>query len=151
MTYRAWTPCPAGVPGGLCTGEQARCAAAHVVLSERTAALLAAAVPIAVADCGAQTVGTEDAPARIGGEAFVVLMPDCDPAGALDVAQRVREAVASVEVGALRGPVRVTVSIGAATHRRGEGPETLLSDADARLYAAKDGGRNGVVGPLRAA
>ena len=144
-------PCLKGFRGCLCTGEQARCAAAHVVLSERTAALLAAAVLIAVADCVARTVRTEDVPARIGGEEIVVLMPDCDPAGALDVAQRLREAVAPVEVGALRGPVRVTVSIGAATHHRGERPETLLSDADARLYGAKDGGRNRVVGPLRAA
>lgn len=42
------------------------------------------------------------------------------------------------------GPLAVTVSVGAATARRGEPEEQALAEADRALYEAKGGGRNRV-------
>ena len=83
-----------------------------------------------------------DLTARIGGEEFVVFLPDADLMEAMQVGERIRAAVArSVRV---EGEA-VTVSIGAASG--GAGPKALaatLKGADAALYAAKRAGRNKV-------
>jgi diguanylate cyclase (GGDEF)-like protein len=82
-----------------------------------------------------------------------VLLPDTDLAGALTVAERIREAVAEARVPGAepneRGehePIRVTISLGVAELRGEEPFETLLKRADRALYAAKDLGRNRVQG-----
>jgi diguanylate cyclase (GGDEF)-like protein len=85
-----------------------------------------------------------DAPCRYGGEEFVVVMPDTDPAGALVVAERIRQDVASLAFTAPEGTFQVTISGGIAAmdavHRI---PRTeLLERVDAALYRAKHGGRN---------
>lgn len=83
-----------------------------------------------------------DCAARYGGEEFVVMMPETDLHGAVEVAERIR--------GRLAGEVvaggRVTVSIGvAAFPRHGDSPDAVLAAADAVLYEAKGAGRNRVV------
>lgn len=86
-----------------------------------------------------------DLVARIGGEEFVVLLPDTDAEGGLRIAGRIHEAVATFGLpSAGLGAGGVTVSIGL-----GVGPlasETAWGDlyrrADAALYAAKGAGRN---------
>ena len=88
----------------------------------------------------------EDLLARFGGEEFVVLMPDIDQAGASAAAERVRAAVEMAMVEHQGRQLRVTVSIGSATYHRDDSenmmPEQLLAAADARLYEAKQAGRN---------
>jgi diguanylate cyclase (GGDEF)-like protein len=93
-----------------------------------------------------------DAAARFGGDEFVVLAPgmSADQAGAL--AERIREAVCGEPLQVADGvKLTLTVSIGVAaiTPSRTEADlkalaERLLSDADAALYRAKQGGRNRV-------
>jgi two-component system cell cycle response regulator len=90
-----------------------------------------------------------DLTARIGGEEFVVVMPDTPVTAALMVADRMRKMVAETDM-PLRGaattsPQRVTVSIGVANLVEGEGGDELLRRADEALYAAKNAGRNQVV------
>jgi diguanylate cyclase (GGDEF)-like protein len=80
----------------------------------------------------------EDQLGRLGGEEFLVLLPDTDGDAAGHMAERVRAAVAAAPT-----PVPVTVSIGLATWA-GETAEEFLHRADAALYAAKDAGRNRV-------
>lgn len=89
---------------------------------------------------------------RLGGEEFALLLPDTDLAGALQVAERVRAAVAAIEVPALdertSAPptsIRVTISLGVAELGR-ESLEDLLKRADRALYAAKDQGRDRIQG-----
>jgi two-component system cell cycle response regulator len=85
-----------------------------------------------------------DLVSRIGGEEFLVVMPDILPDDAARVAERVREAVEKNGF-ALTGvprPLKVTVSIGLALHRPGEGPGALIDRADDALYASKNKGRN---------
>jgi two-component system cell cycle response regulator len=88
-----------------------------------------------------------DLACRLGGEEFVVIMPDTDIASADAVAERVRQAIAEreFEVGAMR-PLTVTVSIGVSRiEMRADTPEVLLKRADLALYRAKREGRNRVI------
>lgn len=78
---------------------------------------------------------------RVGGEEFVMLLPNTDEAGALRVAEKVHGEIATIEVPltTLR-PGAVTVSIGVAVREREL--EALYKLADAALYEAKEAGRN---------
>ncbi|KNY18449.1 diguanylate cyclase [Shinella sp. SUS2] len=87
---------------------------------------------------------TSDRLFRFGGEEFVVICEDISPAVGTERAQMLRQAVEAE----IRRPdgVPVTVSIGIAnSYSDGTTLNALLSAADARLYAAKNGGRNRVI------
>ncbi len=86
-----------------------------------------------------------DIVARYGGEEFVILLPNTETSGAIQVAERVRKAVESENLEHQFSPVAsyVTVSLGVATKTTSEtSPEDLIGLADKRLYIAKDSGRN---------
>ena len=84
-----------------------------------------------------------DVVARVGGEEFAVLLPSTDAAGALAVADRLRQAVASHALVVDGVPIPVTVSGGVATlDDPGIGLDGLMKRADQALYAAKAAGRN---------
>lgn len=86
-----------------------------------------------------------DVLARFGGEEFVLILPETPPAGAVVVAEKVREAIAATPF-PVAGGVRVTTSIGVAVAPGdGRGAGELLHAADIALYAAKEQGRNRVV------
>jgi two-component system, cell cycle response regulator len=79
--------------------------------------------------------------ARFGGEEFVVVAPGIDLPAAVELAERLRGAVAGKEFNAA-GPV--TASFGVAGYAPGEQPEAMIKRADEALYRAKTGGRNKV-------
>ena len=84
--------------------------------------------------------------ARQGGDEFVVLLPETPAAGALDVAEKVRAAVAASSLTLDGKVVRTTISIGVACYPNdGKTLDLLLAHADDRMYQAKLGGRNRVV------
>lgn len=85
---------------------------------------------------------------RIGGEEFVVLLPDCDLTQAQQVAERLRQRVWAADIPHERSKVatNVTLSIGVAMAEAGQyHAERLLKYADDALYAAKAAGRNQVM------
>jgi diguanylate cyclase len=95
-----------------------------------------------------QNVKGQDIAARYGGEEFVVVLPRTALREAITVADQIRRSVMSKELmkrstGEHLG--RVTISIGIATHRRGDTVNSLIERADACLYAAKRNGRNRVI------
>lgn len=95
------------------------------------------------------TLRVSDFIGRYGGEEFVCLLPDTDAEQAGVVAERLRDRIAS-QSGVFKEneAVRITVSIGCATHakpRLFENARKLLEEADRCLYMAKSKGRNGVV------
>lgn len=94
------------------------------------------------------TVGVRatDIVARLGGEEFVVLMPNTTRAGALALGEKLRASLASQALHCKGHVVHVTLSVGVSEFAAGEtGPfEDLYSAADKALYAAKANGRNRV-------
>jgi diguanylate cyclase (GGDEF)-like protein len=89
----------------------------------------------------------EDVLARIGGEEFLVVLASCQSIeGAAQAAERMREAVAGVELRAGGEAVRISASGGVALYPdEGADWDALFSTADRRLYAAKGAGRNLIV------
>ena len=84
-----------------------------------------------------------DTAARIGGEEFAILAPECDGAGALALAERLRREVRRAF--ASEG-VSLTLSIGVAVWpMHGLAPDELLRSADQALYTAKELGRDRAV------
>lgn len=81
---------------------------------------------------------------RLGGEEFAVMLPQTASEQALNIAERVCQAVAAADVPLQTGPpIHVTTSIGIASLGAGDTSiGVLLNRADTALYKAKDAGRN---------
>jgi diguanylate cyclase (GGDEF)-like protein len=78
---------------------------------------------------------------RIGGEEFMLLLPDTRESAAAVVAEQLR---ATIEEARPIEAARLTVSIGVSELRPGETMDTWMKHADEALYAAKNAGRNRV-------
>ncbi len=110
----------------------------------------------------AKRVGTvtrrEDVLARIGGEEFIAILPDCEILEAAELATRIRDVIAETPLPAPETNIPVTVSLGVTdieelqlTHgldgheeMRGKVVDLFVTLADAKLYEAKHLGRNRV-------
>ncbi len=83
--------------------------------------------------------------ARVGGEEFVLLLPNCTLTQAVQVAERVRKAIKE-QIVIVQDDIelKVTASIGVACteHYEPGGEKQLYSDADTALYRAKRNGRD---------
>jgi diguanylate cyclase len=95
-----------------------------------------------------QNVKGRDTAARYGGEEFAIILPNTSLGAAKNLANQVREAVASKRIrkkstGEHFG--EITMSIGVAKFRGGESLSELIQRSDKGLYQAKDSGRNCVV------
>ncbi|MEW5929786.1 MAG: sensor domain-containing diguanylate cyclase, partial [Gemmatimonadota bacterium] len=96
-----------------------------------------------VAELVRGSVREVDVPARLGGEEFVVILPETPLMPALEVAERVRKTIAGKPVVWHGRPLSVTASLGVATCPESvESPHELLAAADAALYRSKGSGRN---------
>lgn len=89
------------------------------------------------------TLRQYDLLARFNAGVLVVFLPQTDPIGAIDVAERIRDRIAAYRINWPTGPVCATVSIGVAS----VGPEhaaldSVIADAGAALREAKAAGRN---------
>ncbi|WP_224984867.1 GGDEF domain-containing protein [Geomonas agri] len=83
--------------------------------------------------------------ARYGGDEFFVAIPGVAMERALEIAERLREAIAATEIPHSPAPLApVTVSIGVAGVHPGQGVDDVIAAADAALYRAKGFGRNSV-------
>jgi len=80
---------------------------------------------------------------RWGGEEFIILLPNTESSGALDVAEDIRKSVENTVVPG-KQMTKVTVSVGVHTwtHNQDSTIDELISNADAALYEAKNQGRN---------
>lgn len=86
-----------------------------------------------------------DVTGRFGGEEFVVLLPDTSQDGALEIARRIRQEVMALglpHADTDAGVVTVSLGVACLAPAQQHGPETLLREADAALYRAKQSGRN---------
>ena len=86
-----------------------------------------------------------DLAGRIGGEEFLMVLPETDLSGAQPFAERLRQVVASRPVPMPSGGLGVTCSLGIAQRQPGDlDAGQLLARADAALYRAKAEGRDRV-------
>jgi two-component system cell cycle response regulator len=89
----------------------------------------------------------EDFAARYGGEEFTVVMPITTRGGLLAVAERVRSRIEQLECVYNGEILKVTISLGCALLEKAQSQldgERLIEQADKKLYAAKQAGRNQV-------
>jgi len=91
---------------------------------------------------------TTDDACRDGGEEFALILPNTDLEGAMQVAEAVREQVASLKLDADGNTLNITLSAGVATTvvTTNDDEKKLLEQADKALYQAKRSGRNRVEG-----
>jgi diguanylate cyclase len=82
---------------------------------------------------------------RFGGEEFLIVLPGTDRQGASAAAERVRAATVAGAFPVLPAGRQLTITVGVATHLRGEDVTALLARADQALYQGKNAGRNRVV------
>jgi diguanylate cyclase (GGDEF)-like protein len=89
------------------------------------------------------TARDTDAVARVGGDEFIVLLPDAGWQGAMTFAERLRHSVDNHVFGE-NAQLRLTISVGIALARGTDDvtAEYLLEEADRSLYRSKEGGRN---------
>jgi diguanylate cyclase (GGDEF)-like protein len=94
-----------------------------------------------------RAVRESDVVGRWGGEEFMAILPGTDAAGAAEVAERMRLAIAVTTFDGVAEPQ--TISLGVASSEQLADPgmewDLLIKEADQRLYRAKHEGRNRVV------
>jgi diguanylate cyclase (GGDEF)-like protein len=99
-----------------------------------------------------ENVREADVAGRWGGEEFLLLLPGTDALGGEQLAERIRATLAERVILTPDGvPIRLTVSLGVATHPDAGDADALLEAADAALYSAKRAGKNRVVAAHAAA
>jgi diguanylate cyclase (GGDEF)-like protein len=107
----------------------------------------------AVARCLSEQIRMSDTLVRYGGEEFAILLPNTSAENARILAERAREAVASLRTAIPQSdrPLSVNISVGvAALPDQGSTGEDLLLAADKALFRAKETGRNRVIAaPVR--
>lgn len=99
-------------------------------------------VLVAVADGFRANLREADFICRWGGEEFLVLLKNCDVANAMQLGEKLRAAIAALNLESGGEPLRLTVSIGVAQWQQGESVNALIERADVGLYQAKLAGRN---------
>jgi diguanylate cyclase (GGDEF)-like protein len=85
---------------------------------------------------------------RVGGEEFLIVLPNCDSLAGMAVASRLRFRVAAGPVPVANGiavPVTISFGVAATDQFAGAGRERLVRAADAAMYRAKRAGRNRVL------
>lgn len=87
-----------------------------------------------------------DSLGRYGGEELMIVLPACDAAGAMEVAERVRSRIASEDIVTTFGKIASSLSLGVAflSEEKTMSYSDLVHAADSALYRAKDKGRNRV-------
>ena len=91
-------------------------------------------------------VGEADVAARIGSESFAILFAGCEIETARRACEAIRAEIEAHDWAVIHQWLKVTVSMGLAQAAPGSPPERLLTEADTRLRAAKEAGRNRVLG-----
>lgn len=99
-------------------------------------------VLLSVSNLVASCLRESDIFARIGGEEFVIILPETGEELSLEIAERIRK---NVEAHSFEPVKQMTISIGLVRHRPEEGLEELLKRVDSALYTAKNSGRNRVI------
>lgn len=96
-----------------------------------------------ISDVVLTSVREHDTVVRWGGEEFLILVPQTDIQGAINVAEKIRLAIETISSEEI--PRQITASFGIAKLSKDDTKESILKKADEALYKAKDAGKNRVV------
>lgn len=80
---------------------------------------------------------SEDVVARIGGDEFAALLPNADSGAVREVMRRIRTVIGTMN--GTKGEIPISLSLGAATARKGKPLQEMLRIADMRMYSEKFG------------
>ena len=100
-----------------------------------------------LANIVSQNIRREDVFARYGGEEFALVLPEVELEGAAQVCEKLRAKIEEKHFMFAQKRIKVTVSLGIRTATRAEQDITgtdFIAQADAKLYQAKQSGRNRV-------
>ncbi|MBK7051196.1 MAG: GGDEF domain-containing protein [Rhodoferax sp.] len=97
------------------------------------------------ADEARRVLRETDVIARWGGEEFLLMMPEVTPNAPAIGVDRLRFALASMQISAAVPELRITFSAGITAYRSGEPMDEAIERADHALYLAKAAGRNQAV------
>jgi len=93
-----------------------------------------------------ESIRSSDYAARYGGEEFIIMLPEIGPEQGVEAAERIRHKVAEEIFSGDGESIKVTISVGVACYpKNGEDAESVIRNADAALYEAKELGRNRVI------
>ena len=99
--------------------------------------------------CIREQLRGSDVMARFGGDEFILLLPETNNKGALEMSERIRKAVELSRFSVREGDTIVTASLGVASYPEDGGNlDVILEKADKAMYRAKQKGRNRVVSYL---
>jgi len=99
--------------------------------------------------CIREQLRGSDVRARFGGDEFILLLPETNNKGALEMSERIRKAVELSRFNVREGDTNVTASLGVASYPEDGGNlDVILEKADKAMYRAKQKGRNRVVSYL---
>jgi len=99
--------------------------------------------------CIREQLRGSDVMARFGGDEFILLLPETNNKGALEMSERIRKAVELSRFNVREGDTNVTASLGVASYPEDGGNlDVILEKADKAMYRAKQKGRNRVVSYL---
>jgi diguanylate cyclase (GGDEF)-like protein len=83
-----------------------------------------------------------DTVARYGGEEFLLIFPETTAVNGVIVCEKIRKAVEGYNWNQLMAGLKVSISIGISDDLSVSTPDKLIAKADAKLYEAKEAGRN---------
>jgi diguanylate cyclase (GGDEF)-like protein len=101
-------------------------------------------VLVKLASISASMMRETDIVGRVGGEEFLILLPNIDKAKAIEIANRLVLTIEKYDWSQISAELHQTVSAGVASYRNEEDLSPLLLKADKALYCAKAAGRNWV-------
>ena len=97
---------------------------------------------IALAKKLKKCVRKNDIIARIGGDEFIILLPNATQSNSIKIAENIRKEVATIDLSHYN--ISFTISLGLATLQKGDTLDLLLKRADKMLYLSKEEGKNRV-------
>lgn len=90
------------------------------------------------------SVRAQDVVGRWGGEEFIVLLPETDLAGSLNLAEKIRLNIETTAFDLQEMTLKASLSIGVSHYEKGLSLEKCIQHADEALYQSKESGRNRV-------
>ncbi len=103
------------------------------------------AILVQIAGIFKSSLRSQDISCRWGGEEFVIALPETKHENAVLTAEKLRETIESAVFVYKNRNLKVTMSFGVSSYRKGQSLEDCIKSADKGLYEAKNSGRNRVI------